>query len=186
MPIIFNGTTVNKIIKDGVDLDALNFGNTQVFTKRALTINFKGLHDAQSSSYPIYIKSPSINDEAFYGATKSKTLYIPNGETVTIDASSYRNYRTDISNLSYSFAVTNGKNYGEAGRFDIHSNTKYKLSFTMDRDITLDPWWDSYDEYTYMGELNAYTEDYGVWWRDCMINIKIPSNMTTLTNYAWS
>ena len=179
MPIKFNGTTITKVIKDGITLDVVKFGNTIVHQNRKLIIHYIGYGDAASSTYPIYIRSNTIGSVAVYGASMNKEIYIPNGERVTIDASSFINYRTDIPRVSHEFVVEDNN------RYSIQSTDKYKLTFTMDKDITFNSYYDDYDEITYMGLLSAWKEDYGYWWTSKRIHMVLP-NGTMLTNPAWS
>lgn len=194
MALIFNGTTVKKVIKDGANVGILKYGNTEVFRNRLLRINYIGHQMATTSDYPLIIRSPSIEPVAIYGASVTKDIYIPDGETVYID------FRQSIIKAWNSFHVSGdyGSEYVEywtshgSSRpysftyWDIYPITdggnNNALAFTMDKDYTFNPvsrrWPGSTDIVPgtlYIGKSNDGKRVYCEF--DCLTGTTRPTNM---------
>lgn len=141
MAIIFNGTSVTRVIKDGVDIDVLKYGNVEVFRKRKLTINFTGAYDAQYSTYPLIIRSTNVAAVSVYGSSVTKEIYIPHGDTVYIDLTKYVQYGTarnrPFYDESYFSLEYPGMDLNIPPERDFSGYNGF--AFTMDKDIVINP-----------------------------------------------
>lgn len=159
MPLKFNGTNITRVFKDGVDINVLKFGNTEVFRKRKLTINFTGANNARYGTYPLVIRSASITPVSIYGANVTKEIYIPNGETVYIDLRNYIQYKNDNGNSFEAESVLFLEWSGRSFYVGLPSSDNINaFSFTMDKDIVLNP-----ISGQHMGNLNQEREEGRYW-----------------------
>lgn len=147
MAIIFGGRRITRIIKDGVDIDVLKFGNAEVYRKRKLTINFKGANNARYGTYPLTVWSTGSDHTEIYGVNTTKEIYVPDGDRVYISLNNYRLYGAD-RNLSFYeesyFSMMMPTSSNQYTSVDINPDRDFLdyqgFSFTMDKDVIIDPY----------------------------------------------